>query len=161
MFTRSCPDCNKELTYKWACELRVANERNSCCKSCRTARANKSPNRKNRLQDNPYWHGYEEIPFSWFSKYFLRKGRPRTGTITLKDVWELYLKQNKRCALTNQPISFTKTDLGYSASIDRIDSSKEYDIDNVQLVHKDLNMMKNKYSQDYFIAMCKLVAQHN
>jgi len=163
MFIRNCPDCNKELQYKWNCELQLAIKRNSCCKSCRTVRANKSLNRKNRLQDNPHWLGYEEIPFSWFSKYFLRQGKSkkRTGTITIKDVWNLYVKQNKHCALTGLPISFAKTETGISASIDRIDSSKEYDIENIQLVHKDVNLMKNKFSQDYFINICKLVANQH
>ena len=161
MFTRNCPDCNKVLTYKWNCELRVANERNSVCKSCRTARANKSPNRKNSLSANPCWQGHEEIPRAWFSKYFLKKGsRKRTGTITMQDVWDMYLKQDKKCALSGVPISFEKTEQGYSASIDRIDSSKEYDIDNVQLVHKDINLMKNRFNQDYYINMCKLVAKN-
>jgi hypothetical protein len=159
-FTRNCPDCEKLITYKWNCELRVALERNSCCKSCRTARANRSKKRKNTLNNNPYWGGYEEIPQSWFSKYFIRANRKRTGTITIKDVWEMYLAQDKKCALTKVPISFEKTELGYSASIDRIDSKKEYDLENVQLVHKDLNLMKNRFDQDYFISMCKLVAKN-
>ena len=72
----------------------------------------------------------------------------------------MYIKQDKKCALTGVPISFEKTELGYSASIDRIDSKKEYDLDNVQLVHKDVNLMKNRFDQDYFISMCKLVAKH-
>jgi hypothetical protein len=162
MFIRNCPDCGKELSYKWNCELRVANERNSVCKSCRTIRANKSPNRKNTLSNNPFWKGHEEIPRAWFSKYFLKAGRKkkRTGTITMQDVWELYLKQDKKCALTGIPISFTKDENGYSASIDRIDSKKEYVLENVQLVHKDVNLMKNHFNQEYFIDMCKKVASN-
>lgn len=161
MFSRNCPDCNKVLTYKWNCQLVKANERNSVCKSCRTVRANKSVRRYSKGSANPFWKGYEEIPQAWFSKYFLKKGsRKRTGTITLEDVWDMYLKQEKKCALSGVPISFTKDKNGYSASIDRIDSSKEYDIDNVQLVHKDINLMKNRFDQTYYINMCKLVANN-
>ena len=159
MFSRNCPDCGKLLVYKWNCELRVANERNSCCKSCRTTRANKSPNRKNSLSSNPYWKGHEEIPRAWFSKYFLKAGRKkkREGTISMEDVWNLYLKQDKKCALTGIPISFEKTNVGYSASIDRIDSNIEYHLYNIQLVHKDINLMKNHFNEDYFISMCQKV----
>lgn len=160
MFTRVCPDCSKQIYYKWNCQLILANKRNSVCKSCRTTRANKSPNRKNKLQDNHLWKGYEEIPQAWFSKYFQRSNRHRTGTITIQDIWHLYLKQGKKCALSGVPISFQKTKQGYSASIDRIDSNKEYDIDNVQLVHKDINLMKNRFDQTYYINMCKLVANN-
>lgn len=158
MFTRNCPDCGKEIQYKWNCELKVANERNSICKSCRTTRANKSPKRLNKLSDNPFWKGYEDIPQSWFSKYFQRSNRHRTGTITIQDVWQLYLKQGKKCALTGVPLSFEKTDKGYSASIDRIDSKQEYVLSNIQLVHKDVNLMKNHFNQEYFIDVCKKVA---
>ena len=160
-FTRNCPDCGKLLTYPWNCNLQRAVQLNSVCKSCRTVRANKSVRRYTKLKDNPFWKGYEDIPQSWFSKYFQRSNkRKRTGTIVIEDVWALYIKQDKKCALTGVPISFEKTELGYSASIDRIDSKKEYDLDNVQLVHKDVNLMKNRFDQDYFISMCKLVAKN-
>lgn len=43
-------------------------------------------------------------------------------------------------------------------SIDRIDSSEGYLKGNVQLLHKDVNMAKQQYSQDYFVEMCKAVA---
>lgn len=49
---------------------------------------------------------------------------------------------------------------GYSASLDRIDSKKSYTVDNVQWVHKDVNWMKNKFDQDYFIEMCGRIADH-
>jgi hypothetical protein len=158
MFTRDCPDCNKQIQYKWNCELRVANERNSVCKSCRTSRANKSLKRNNKWANNPAWKGYKEIPGNWFTKYFLRSNRKRTGDITIQDVWDLYEKQNRKCALSGISISFNKTESGISASLDRIDSSKEYTKDNIQLVHKDVNTMKNKFNQTDFIKFCILIA---
>lgn len=160
MFTRYCPDCNKVLTYKWNCQLKRATELNSVCKSCRTVRANKSTRRYSKGKDNPFWKGYEEIPQHWFSKYFQRSNRHRTGTITLQDVWEIYLKQDRKCALSGVPIDFKTTENGVSASIDRIDSNLEYDIDNVQLVHKDVNLMKNRFNQEYFIEMCKKISSN-
>jgi hypothetical protein len=48
-----------------------------------------------------------------------------------------------------------------TASIDRIDSSKGYEEGNIQWVHKHVNFMKRTYSQDYFIDMCKKIAEHN
>jgi len=48
-----------------------------------------------------------------------------------------------------------------SPSLDRIDSSKGYIKGNVQWIHKDVNIMKNKFNQEYFIEMCKLVASSN
>jgi hypothetical protein len=45
-----------------------------------------------------------------------------------------------------------------TASLDRIDSSKGYEIDNIQWVHVMVNMCKNKYPQDKFVEMCKAIA---
>ena len=132
-------------------------ELNSVCKSCRTVRANKSVRRYSKGSANPFWKGYEEIPQNWFSKYFQRGSRKRTGTITIKDVWELYIKQDKKCALTGIPLSFERNEKGCSASIDRIDSNIEYHLGNIQLVHKDVNLMKNHFNEDYFIDMCEKV----
>ncbi len=47
-----------------------------------------------------------------------------------------------------------------SASLDRIDSSLGYIEENVQWVHKDVNMMKRIYDNNYFIKMCKLIAEN-
>lgn len=86
--------------------------------------------------------------------------------ITIEQAWDLYLKQNRRCALSNIPIIFIK--IGASnkkaqttASLDRIDSDGDYTIDNIQWVHKDVNRMKNIYNQGYFITMCKMIANNN
>jgi hypothetical protein len=61
------------------------------------------------------------------------------------------------CSLTGW-----KIDLSYSnntASLDRIDSNKGYVVGNIQWVHKMVNMMKNKYSQEQFVEVCKAVAR--
>jgi len=161
MYTRKCPDCNKDLTYKWQCQLKVAVERNSVCKSCRTARANRSPKRKNTLNCNPAWGGYEEIPRAWFTKYFLRGRRKhKDGTITMEEVWQVYINQDKKCALSGVPIDFKSTPQGVSASIDRIDSNIGYHLNNIQLVHKNVNLMKNHFNQQYFIEMCKKITEN-
>jgi archaellum component FlaC len=48
-----------------------------------------------------------------------------------------------------------------TASLDRVDSAKGYIKGNVQWVHKDINMMKQQYSQEYFIQMCRLTTEHS
>ena len=42
-------------------------------------------------------------------------------------------------------------------SVDRIDSSKGYIIDNIRWIHKDINVMKNSFSDEYFTYLCKLI----
>lgn len=78
----------------------------------------------------------------------------------------LFIKQKGLCALTGQSIRFahsnkeSKLEL-QTASLDRIDSSKTYTENNVHWVHKEINIMKNKYSLEKFIENCKLVVDHH
>lgn len=78
-------------------------------------------------------------------------------------LYNLFLKQGERCAISNLPISIKKENKKHqcTASLDRIDSSKEYSNDNVQWVHKDINLMKQNLKQEYFIEICKQIAKNN
>jgi hypothetical protein len=111
-----------------------------------------------KKEKNPAWKGHQEIPYSWFSNYFLRN-RKRVGDITIQDVYELWIKQNKKCSLSGVEIGFEKDSI--TASIDRIDSKKEYYLENIQLVHKDVNLMKNYFDNDYFINTCHKISREN
>lgn len=83
--------------------------------------------------------------------------------ITPKYLEELYEKQNHKCAITGLPLELdiTKTAIQQDWSLDRIDSNIGYVEGNVQWVHKDINMMKQSYSLDYFKEMCCRVAEQN
>lgn len=90
------------------------------------------------------------------------KGRkPIELSITIEEAWALFLKQDRKCALSGIELFFGKRNIdNTTASLDRIDSSKGYTIDNVQWVHKDVNYMKRIYSNEYFINFCKLIANN-
>lgn len=78
--------------------------------------------------------------------------------------WELFLSQNRRCALSSVELVMCDTCLTkktQTASIDRIDSSKGYLKDNIQWIHKDLNHMKWDLNQAKFIEWCKIIAEQN
>jgi hypothetical protein len=47
-----------------------------------------------------------------------------------------------------------------TASLDRIDSAKGYLNGNVQWIHKDLNRMKQEFSDEKFLDWCRRVVQH-
>ena len=65
--------------------------------------------------------------------------------------------QGGLCALSGLPISvYDRT-----ASLDRIDSSLGYTEDNVQWLHKDVNMMKRHYSEEYFKFLCRNIIDVN
>lgn len=86
--------------------------------------------------------------------------------ITIEEAWDLFLKQNKKCALSGLDLVFEPNCVHHkkidnrkirTASLDRIDSSKGYTLDNIQWLHKDVNIMKNKFNQYYFIKICELI----
>lgn len=85
-------------------------------------------------------------------------------SITVQEAWKIFLKQNRKCNLSGTPICFAKrhpTRTASTASLDRIDSKLGYVKNNVQWVYKKINMMKQGYSQQEFITLCKMVAKNN
>ena len=108
------------------------------------------------------WTGIEEISGTFL--YRIKRNaevRSLEYNLSNKFLWELYLKQNKKCALTGLPISFNRdTTKPSTASLDRIDNSKGYIESNIQWVHKDINKMRMEFDLDYFKKMCKLVVNN-
>jgi hypothetical protein len=128
----------------------------------------------NKGESNSKWKGYKEVPGAFINRITNRsKKANREVEITAEDIYNLWIKQNKKCALSGLPIDFINTnpgninrkeskyDLICTASLDRIDSNKGYIKDNIQLVHKDVNMIKKEYDQNYFLNLCKLITEHN
>ncbi len=112
------------------------------------------------------FQGYKSISAIYFNSC---KGnaysRNLEFSITKEDMWQQWLKQGEKCALSGIKLTiernYKKMKEGMSASLDRIDSKKGYTTDNIQWVHKDLNKMKMNYDNQYFIDMCKLIANNN
>jgi hypothetical protein len=77
--------------------------------------------------------------------------------MTLDDVYDKIIKQNYKCALSGLKIAFSKNIKENTASLDRIDSTKGYTVDNTQLVHKEYNRMKTDFQEDELFEMCKNV----
>lgn len=111
-----------------------------------------------------YWKGFGEISSFSFSR--IRAGATRRNIdfeISIEEIWKLFLEQHRKCNLSGIALSFSscrRLSKNQTASLDRIDSSKGYTIDNVQWIHKDLNEMKMAKSQEEFVNYCKLVAKN-
>jgi hypothetical protein len=115
-----------------------------------------------RGKNNPLFRGCGEF----HQKMFLRikkqaLSRNLSFDVTIEDLWNLYVNQNRFCALTNLPIKFPSKSGGVdgNASLDRIDNDKGYTLDNLQWVHKSVNKMKSVFHQNEFIKYCKLVTE--
>src|SRR5436305_5698522 len=80
------------------------------------------------------WSGYGDISGHYFSALKTgAKNRNIEFTITVQEIWELFLKQESKCALSKLPLQFSgqrriKKGVEQTASLDRIDSSKGYTI---------------------------------
>jgi hypothetical protein len=104
--------------------------------------------------------GYAEIFAShWNSIKRHAKKRNLIFSITAEYAWNLFLKQNRKCALTGDPIAFSKDWRHWngSASLDRINSSNGYIEGNVQWVHKYVNVIKWDFSVKEFVDICRKV----
>jgi hypothetical protein len=81
--------------------------------------------------------------------------------LNIKYLWNLYLKQNKKCALSGEIIILDKVYKKQTASLDRIDPSKGYIKGNVQWVTKEINFMKWTLKQTEFIQKCGQIYNYN
>lgn len=110
-------------------------------------------------QYNPSWRGHGDIPGNFWG-ILLRGAAARDipVSITIEDLQALWEKQGGVCALSGMPISLGAKRNGWTASVDRIHSGAGYNAGNIQFVHKDVNLMKNHFREDYFISVCKKIA---
>ena len=106
------------------------------------------------------WKGYKGVSKTYFSSLERgakgEKGRKKLPfNISIEYIGDLLEEQEGKCKLSGMEIScYDKT-----ASLDRIDSSKGYEEGNVQWLHKDINMMKRHYTEEYFIRLCRSVCE--
>lgn len=121
---------------------------------------------KRKTKDqNPAWTGYKEIGGAEWSRIVNHaKKRKLKFEITIEQAYGLFETQEGRCSLTGLPLTFNEIKDGKhvsgTASLDRIDNTKGYLMNNIQWLHKDINWMKGTYSQERFIELCHLVSRN-
>lgn len=118
--------------------------------------------------DNPGWKGHGEIGLGQWNR--IRAGATGRGlafTITIEEVWALFLKQERRCALSGVPLEMRQYKRGssriqvrWTASLDRIDNQQGYVPGNVQWVHKDVNRLRGTFDISTFKDWCVTIARH-
>lgn len=92
------------------------------------------------------------------------KNRGLPVTMTWDDAERLFNEQGGKCRFTGLPITLPATWIEfksgqYSASLDRIDSSRGYELDNVQWLHRDVNYMKMDLPEERFLELCRLIVK--
>lgn len=86
--------------------------------------------------------------------------------LTREQIEALLVEQGFRCALTGLEIGFPSYERACNrigrdatASLNRIDATRGYDIGNVCWVHKDISCMKMDLPKDRFVDLCRMVAR--
>lgn len=107
------------------------------------------------LGRSPTFKGHEDMPGRIMSR-IKGSAQARTHTkgsinFTAKYIYELFHSQNCKCKFTNMPLDWS------TASLDRIDSARGYEMGNVQWVHKKVNLMKLDMTDTEFVNWCKLI----
>lgn len=89
------------------------------------------------------------------------KSTPVDFNLTAQEVYDQWEKQKGCCAYTGYPMVHPYENQGkpltpYVASIDRIDSSKGYTKDNIELVCVVMNYAKNRFSKQDILTFFKM-----
>lgn len=150
---RPCPKCGVEVSHARKNYCVNAHLIEQLCKRCSNINNNNNP-----------MGLVGPVRQSWYNAFKTSAiTRGYNWCLTIEQVGELWASQGGRCALTGWDIKWASH--GHApngpettASIDRIDSDGDYTLDNIQLVHKWVNMAKGTMSQDDFIAMCRAVS---
>jgi len=149
-YYKPCPECNVMQSYLRKNYAEESLRLNKTCKAC-----------ANKKTDNCHRGWHRGVRVSWFNKFKIgAELRGLDWDISMDDIADLMESQGNKCALTGWSIEFPESGHPQKApaSLDRIDSKLGYIKGNVQLLTKQVNMMKQSYTQEEFIAVCKAVA---
>jgi len=87
------------------------------------------------------------------------KKRKIPFNVEISSVYKLLEDQKYKCPISGLVIDVDGEEK--TASLDRKDSSLGYIKSNIWWVHKDVNIMKNKFDIDYFLLLCRKINQKN
>ena len=113
---------------------------------------------------SPHWKGCGEMTGYYWGRACrgaVERGLP--VEITIEQAWQVFLSQDRRCALTGLPLTMLGGNSAVAeatASLDRIDSSRGYVPGNVQWVHKHINRMKNDFDEAHFRRLCRMIVKY-
>lgn len=156
-----CNDCDQYLL-KESFSIDSTNlhgKRGALCTICKKCQRKRYYKERQRLLNDDF--AALRYKLSQALKGTRRRSKERNtyNDLDLEYLMFLWQKQNGKCALTgiDMTYKFYCGRVNSNLSVDRIDSSKGYTKDNVQLVCMAANQMKNDLSQEEFEFMCKRV----
>jgi hypothetical protein len=147
-YYKNCPCCGAEQSYLRKNYAELSLKMGKLCKAC----SNKKP------ENNSHQGYYKGVLRKSFAHTYKTNAELRgiVWDVSFDYLADLLIEQDFKCALTGWDIH--AMDIKNPASLDRIDSNEGYVEGNVQWVYSKVNMMKQRYSQEDFIAVCCAVA---
>lgn len=110
---------------------------------------------------NPQWEGGKFISNSYYYRIKYRAMNKKIDfDLTLEYIDELFIKQDGKCALSGEILTYNNEYSKCTASLDRIDSNIGYINNNVQWLHKRVNKMKQDMSDQELIKWCKRISNY-
>jgi len=115
------------------------------------------------------WKGVGDLSKTYWSRVVKSAiDRGIEINISMNYAWQVFEEQHGCCALSGDPIVLDRqlswhqhsSGSNQTASLDRIDSSRGYVIDNVQWIHTDINKMKMNLPESRFIEWCRKITEH-
>ena len=156
------PDINPETWRRWLINKSLilnANEKLEIERS----KTNKKNYQKQYRADNPYSKFKDKHPFVHCCYLanggFKRRLTNQTNFIPLlpRQLVPILKKQRMLCALTGIKLT------GDNISVDHIihvSKGGSHTVDNIRLVHKAVNKMRNDYDDEFFFSICCAVAKN-
>jgi hypothetical protein len=144
---RECPVCCAEISH-----LR----RNYCVH----ASLLKQPCKRCSNMNNHPAGMVGSVRVAWYNSFYKSAvSRGYEWSISIEFIDSLYSVQAGRCALTGIPIEWSAQGWNHTASIDRIDNNNGYTEDNIQLVHKEVNMLRGSLPVERLVELSRLIVE--
>lgn len=137
---------------------KVRDNRRTLCKGCYTARQKE---RHKNLPDDKKLERCLRVRWLCARDRSKRSGKIEFS-ITFEDVVNLWKKQNGLCSLSGIKMTYELQNgrTPTNVSIDKIDRTKGYTIDNIQLVCMACNQIKSDLSEREMYEFCKEIVRH-
>lgn len=152
-------DCGNIHTTLLSC-FKLGRSKNcaECGKKIRLEKLRKFYKEKSYINHHNF-NGYGDIPLCLYNQYKANAERRKIQfNIDIQYLQKIYLEQNKKCYFTDIELALDKKNC--NASLDRIDSKKGYEIDNLIWIYKPINFMKTDIEITEFIRLCCLIYDH-
>lgn len=159
--TKECSNCKQILDVSKFSRKKVSSDGlQSICKTCQ--------NKRMQLHSSTLDNFIKKI-FLNLKHNTKKRSKDLDIQITIQDIKDLYNKQNGKCALSNikmthiayNTVGNQHTINKWNISIDRIDSTKGYTPDNIQLICTIINRMKSDMDDTELVLLANKVSIYN